>query len=71
MTAFSVSTISLKYDEPLSRFAVNVNLRLYSLALHKSPGLRTDAGPDDRAHWLLMVGGCEGMGLILREISPR
>ena len=45
-------------------------LPLYCLALHKSPGLRADASPDDRAAWLLN-GLCSTAATAVPSIYPR
>ena len=45
-------------------------LPLYCLALHKSPGLRADASPDDRASWLLQ-GLCSTAYSAVPSIYPR
>lgn len=45
-------------------------LPLYCLALHKSPGLRADASPDDRAAWLLQ-GLCSTASTGVPSIYPR
>ena len=45
-------------------------LPLYCLALHKSDGLRSDAGADDRAEWLLRGVSCTAAAAV-PSIYPR